>query len=110
MITAKTKEKIFRIVSSIPRGSVATYKTIAAIARIKNPRLVGRILHTNTNPKSVPCHRVVRSDGTLADGYAFGGKAAQRKKLENEEIKFINSRVPLKKYLWNPVLKSILKH
>jgi len=44
---------------------------------------------------------VVRADGTLADGYAFGGKRAQKQKLINEGIKFINSEtVDLKHYLF----------
>ncbi|HCA67370.1 MAG: Methylated-DNA/protein-cysteinemethyltransferase [Parcubacteria group bacterium GW2011_GWC2_44_17] len=98
----KLRNRIFKIVSLIPRGSVTTYKAIADAVKIKNSRLIGSILHTNTDPKNVPCHRVIRSDGGIADGYAFGGAPAQRKKLENEDITFTNDRVAVRKHFWQP--------
>lgn len=100
MVLVKTRDNLFHIVSLIPRGSVATYKQIASIAGIKNPRTIGSILNTNTDPKNVPCNRVVKSDGTLAEGYAFGGKKAHRGKLEQEGIVFDGNRINLQKYLW----------
>lgn len=82
------RSKVFDVVKTIPKGKVMTYKQIAGKVGLKNPRHVGRILNTNTNPKEYPCHRVVRSDGTLADGYAFGGKDVQKKILESEGVNF----------------------
>lgn len=79
-------DKVFAIVSSIPKGKVLTYKEVAKRAGIKNPRIVGRILHQNPDPKTIPCHRVVKSDGTLASGYAFGGKKKQRELLKTEGV------------------------
>ena len=105
MILMKTQESVFRVVSLIPRGSVTTYKAIADVLKIKNPRLVGSLLNTNTDPNTVPCHRVVRSDGRIADGYAFGGASAQRRKLKNEGVAFIHDRVLIKKHLWRPARK-----
>lgn len=81
-------DKIYSIVKQIPKGKVLTYKKIAQKTGIKNPRLIGTILHKNTNPKTIPCHRVVRSDGTIAKGYAFGGKSEQIKKLKTEGVQF----------------------
>ena len=95
----KISEKIYRIVSFIPRGKVSTYKQVAKIAGIKNPRLVGFYLHKNTDPKTIPCHRVIKSNGTLASGYVFGGMKKQKELLEKEGIKFtLNGKVDLKKY------------
>lgn len=54
--------------------------------------MVGQILHQNKNPETIPCHRVVFSDGSLSNAYAFGGLAAQRKKLRNEGIVFLPNR------------------
>ena len=57
-------EKVFNIVSKIPRGSILTYKEVAQRAGSAHAyRAVGNILNTNYDPK-IPCHRVIRSDGT----------------------------------------------
>ena len=90
----KLTTKIFEIVKRIPKGEVMTYKEIARFAgNEKAYRSVGRILHTNTDPKNIPCHRVVKSDFTLANGYAFGGRDAQKKKLINEGIIFEKNKI-----------------
>jgi len=83
-------EKVYKIVSFVPKGKVVTYKTVAEIANIKDVRVIGFALNKNKNPKKIPCHRVVKSDGTFATGYAFGGKRAQQQKLINEGVKFLN--------------------
>ena len=76
-----------------------TYKQIAILSGLKNPRNVGFALHRNTDGDKVPCHRVIRSDGKLASGYAFGGMRKQKEKLEKEGVGFINDRVNLRKFL-----------
>lgn len=94
-------EKVYEIVAKIPRGKVSTYKQIAKIAGIKNPRLVGHYLHKNIDPKKIPCHRVVRSDRKLGSNYAFGGMKKQKELLEKEGIKFDGEKIDLKKYLYS---------
>ena len=94
-------EKVYKLVSFVPKGKVLTYKKIAEIAGIKDIRVVGFALNKNKHPKKVPCHRVVKADGKLADGYTYGGKRAQKQKLINEGIKFLNSEtVDLKHYFF----------
>ncbi len=71
-------EKVYAVVAKIPRGKTMTYGEVAR--RAGNPRAaraVGNIMHNNPDTKKVPCHRVVRSDGTVG-GYARGTK----KKIE----------------------------
>lgn len=97
-----SSEKVYEAVSKIPKGFVATYKQVAEIAGIKNPRLVGFYLHRNTDPQKIPCHRVIKSGGTLAKGYAFGGMKKQKEILIKEGIKFCANKISLKKYLFNP--------
>lgn len=97
----KMPEKIYQAVSLIPKGKVLTYKQVAKIAGVKNPRLVGFCLHKNKNLTKIPCHRVIKSDGTLASGYAFGGMKKQKEILEKEGIKFNGNKINLKKYLFN---------
>lgn len=73
MKLTKFQEKVYNIVRKIPRGQVLTYKEIARlIGRPLAYRAVGNSL--NKNPfKSVPCHRIIRSDGKVG-GYAKGNK------------------------------------
>lgn len=83
------KERVYKFLQTIPKGKVATYGQIAtALGNPKLARAVGNILHKNPDPGKYPCHRVVNSKGRLAEGFAFGGAAAQRKLLEGEGISF----------------------
>lgn len=95
-------EKIYKIVSLIPKGKVATYKQIAELAGVASPRVVGFALNKNKDLDKIPCHRVVNVKGELT-GYAFGGIKKKREILEKEGIKFLpNNTIDLKKYLFNP--------
>jgi O-6-methylguanine DNA methyltransferase len=68
----------------IPRGEVRPYGWIAAeIGRPKAVRAVGTALGHNPVPLIVPCHRVVRSDGTLGQ-YSLGGPENKRTILAAE--------------------------
>lgn len=93
-------QKVYDIVSQIPKGKVLTYKKVAELAGIKSPRLVGKILHANPDPDTIPCHRVVNSMGRVAGKYAFGGAKEQIKKILNEDVILIKESVSLNKYLW----------
>lgn len=60
-------EKVKAIVKKIPKGKVMTYKEVAWLAGNKKAsRAVGSIMKKNFDPK-VPCHRVIRSDGTAGE-------------------------------------------
>lgn len=87
---------IYSAVLRIPKGKVATYKQIARITKVKSPRVVGFVLHKNPNPENIPCHRVVKSDGSLAKGYAFGGLRKQKEVLQSEGIMFNKNCIDLK--------------
>ncbi len=89
--------KVYQIVSQIPRGKVATYKQLSQIIGI-SPRVVGFALHANKNSEEVPCHRIVNIKGGLASGYAFGGRKEQAEKLKKEGIEIIDETVDLGKY------------
>jgi O-6-methylguanine DNA methyltransferase len=65
-------EKVYAVVAKIPKGSTMTYAEVARRAGRPNAyRAVGNIMHNNPDTKRVPCHRVIRSDGTPG-GYARG--------------------------------------
>ncbi|HEY4497276.1 MAG TPA: MGMT family protein [Candidatus Paceibacterota bacterium] len=78
------RERVFRVVSKIPRGLTLTYKEVARRAsKPRAYRAVGNILNKNDNPK-IPCHRVVKSDGSLG-GYNRGVRK-KRQYLFNEGV------------------------
>ena len=95
-----TFEKIYEVVKRIPEGKVASYGQVAAMAG--NPRwsqVVGYALHSNPAPGEIPCHRVVRKDGRVAQSFAFGGENVQRMLLEGEGVSFIDEfTVDMKKH------------
>lgn len=88
-------DDVYEAAKKIPEGSVMTYGEVAKAIGTRDARRVGQALHANSNPK-VPCHRVVFADGSLAPGYAFGGLAEQRKRLEREGVKFIDNKVDMR--------------
>ena len=91
------RQKILDVIKIIPKGNVSTYKNIAQMVGT-GPRVVGKIIHQNLDPQTYPCHRVVKNNGQLATGYAFGGKVVQRQRLEAEGVQFINDRIDLSQY------------
>lgn len=84
-------KKVYDIVRDIPKGSVMTYREVAeALGNPNLARAVGNALNRNRDP-SIPCHRVIRSDGS-AGGYNRGtGKKIE--KLEKEGIRIDRKRV-----------------
>lgn len=76
-------ERVREVVRAIPEGSVLTYKEVAVRAGSpKAARAVGSIMSKNFDP-SIPCHRVVRSDGGLGS-YNRGGENRKRDLLIKE--------------------------
>ncbi|TSC85948.1 MAG: methylated-DNA-[protein]-cysteine S-methyltransferase [Parcubacteria group bacterium Gr01-1014_8] len=77
------REKVLDIVRTIPKGGSMTYKQVATKAgNSKAARGVGAIMRTNYDP-TIPCHRVVRSDGSLGN-YNRGGERRKRALLRGE--------------------------
>jgi methylated-DNA-[protein]-cysteine S-methyltransferase len=71
----------------IPKGMISTYAEIAKSLDSKAYRAVGNAMANNPHPLSVPCHRIIRSDGLLG-GYALGiNKKIQLLKKEGILIK-----------------------
>lgn len=71
----------------VPRGKVTTYRFLAEhLGQPRAARATGTALATNPFPLVIPCHRAIRSDGTLG-GYQ-GGLAMKRALLEREGVAF----------------------
>ena len=76
---------VWKELLKIPRGRTKTYKEIAvAIGRPNSSRAVANACAQNPYAPDVPCHRVVRSDGSLGGYSAEGGIKRKRQLLEME--------------------------
>ena len=83
------EKKVYLAVAKIPRGEVRSYKWVAAkIGAPQACRAVGNALHKNPYIGIVPCHRVIKSDGSIG-GFALG-VARKRKLLKSELIDLIS--------------------
>lgn len=72
------ERKVYKAVLKIPRGQVRSYKWVAVkIGRPSASRAVGNALNKNPYIGIVPCHRVIKSDGSIG-GYAKGVPAKKR--------------------------------
>ena len=99
IITDSPRKRIYEAVKRIPKGHVATYGQVAAMAgNPKMSRAVGNALHKNPDPETIPCFRVVNSKGELAEAFVFGGEGEQAKRLEEDGVEVKNGKVDLKHY------------
>ncbi len=96
------REKVFDVVKKIPKGKVFTYGQVALLlGKPRGAREVGWALHSNKSSE-VPCHRVVDRNGRLAPSFAFEGWKEQRRRLEQEGVKFNDEmHVDLAVCFWN---------
>ena len=94
-------ELIYAVVRQIPRGRVATYGQVAALAGNKRwARVVGFALHVNPDPEGIPCYRVVNRLGEVSSAFAFGGGNRQIELLEADGIPCPEGKVDLTKWQW----------
>ena len=85
------------VVKRIPPGRVATYGLVGMLAgRPLAARAVGNVMRACDDP-TVPCHRVVRSDGHPAF-------PRHRTRLRREGVRFLGPRVDMVGHLWAPRL------
>lgn len=99
LVTDSPSKRIYEAVKRIPKGKVASYSQVAAMAG--NPRMcraVGNALHHNPDPENIPCYRVVNAKGELSGAFAFGGVDEQERRLAADGIPVINGKVDLEKY------------
>jgi methylated-DNA-[protein]-cysteine S-methyltransferase len=84
----KFQIKVWKFLKTIPKGTVTTYSKVAeAIGYPKAVRAVANAIGNNPNPIIVPCHRVVRSDGTIGGYSGIGGIKKKKALLKKENIK-----------------------
>ncbi len=79
--------KVWGFIRKIPKGSVKTYAQVAkALGKPLAVRAVANAIGKNPYPPKIPCHRIIKSDGTLGGYSGKGGIKTKRKLLKNEGI------------------------
>ena len=85
----KFQLQVWNYLKKIPKGSVKTYKQVAiAINKPKSARAVANACAKNPYAPNIPCHRVIRSDGSLGGFSAPGGIKVKKKLLKKEGFSF----------------------
>ena len=92
---------IWKIVSTIPKGRVASYGQVARLAGLpRHARMVGAALGLAPASKKLPWFRVINAQGRIALPPNSPGFREQRKRLRDEGVMVVKGRVDMKKYGW----------
>jgi len=99
-----TYARIHAVVRRIPRGRVASYGQVAALAGLgRHARQVGYALHSLGPESDVPWQRVVNARGEVSPRSLPGWEAVQRALLEREGVGFdARGRIDLARHAWRP--------
>jgi len=83
----KFQIKVWNYLKKIPKGKLRTYSQVAkAINKPLAVRAVANAIGKNPFPPMIPCHRVVRSDGSLGGYSGKGGITTKKVLLKKEKI------------------------
>ena len=93
-IGTKFQKLVWKEIAEIPYGKVITYQDLAfRINRPMSVRAVANACGKNPFLPEVPCHRVVRKNGSLGGYSAKGGISKKKKMLEIEGHKFVKDKI-----------------
>ena len=83
----KFQKKVWNYLKTIRKGTVKTYKQVAiGINRPKSARAVANAVGKNPFSPKIPCHRVIRSDGSLGGYSGKGGVKTKKLLLKREGV------------------------
>jgi methylated-DNA-protein-cysteine methyltransferase-like protein len=92
-----------RVIRAIPRGRVATYGQIAALAgRERAARGVAWVLHSSSDAAGLPWHRVINGRGGISLGRGRGFEEQKKRLVAEGVVVGRNGRVDLKRFQWEP--------
>jgi methylated-DNA-protein-cysteine methyltransferase related protein len=99
-----TYARIYAVVRRVPRGRVATYGQVAAVANLpRHARLVGYALNVLPVGSDVPWHRIVNAEGQVSPrANALGHEDLQAQLLKREGVKMADGTIPLARFQWRP--------
>jgi len=102
-------EKVWAAIARIPRGKVATYGQVAALAGFpKQPRLAGYALANCPRDTKIPWQRVINAQGKISFPPRSAAYRRQKSLLAKEGVALMNGRVDLARYRWQPFSDSPL--
>jgi len=103
-VPAESYKRIYATVKRVPKGRVATYGQIAAVAGMaRHARQVGYALHALAADSGVPWHRILNARGEVSARAEPGWEHIQRALLEGEGVRFdASGRVSLARFQWRP--------
>lgn len=100
-MTSDTYRRVWALVRQIPAGRVSSYGRIARmLGQPRWARLVGYALRACADP-TVPCHRVLQWDGSLAPAFGAGGPELQQALLEAEGVEVVEGWVDMDRFGWD---------
>lgn len=101
---ADSRARIYAVVRRVPRGRVATYGQVAALAGLpRHARLVGYALSALPMGTSVPWHRVVNAKGQISPRSSLlSHDELQAHLLRREGVRLIEGTIPLDRHQWRP--------
>ena len=86
------EQQVYKKLTQVPQGKITTYGELSKAVGLKNgQRVIGQIMKKNPYPVIIPCHRVVKSDGTVG-GYAYG-RDIKTNMLQKEGIKIHDGKI-----------------
>ena len=101
------QQAILRILAEVPKGKVTTYGDLAKELSKRDSnwspnasRAVGTTMRNNPCGPQIPCHRVIKSDGTVGN-FRGGEKGAVEEKiamLRNEGVKVVDGKIDLNEF------------
>lgn len=100
---APLTERILSVLKAIPRGKVASYGQVAALAGSpRGARQVSRVLHSLSAKEKLPWHRVIGSDGRIS--LPMEGEGGEQARLLRKEKVAVapDGSIPVDKFRWRP--------
>ncbi len=92
-MSTEFQQSVWEALKRIPKGRITTYKALANYLNTKAIRAVGTALGKNPNAPQVPCHRAVRSDGSIGKYSGAGGVSTKIKLLKKEGVDVRSGKV-----------------
>ena len=97
------RQRIWQVVSQIPKGKIASYGQVAAQAGIpKAARLVGNVLKQLPEGSNLPWHRVVNSQRKISFPIGSPAYQEQKQRLLSEGISFHKEKIAKDHLAWSP--------
>ncbi len=99
------KQAIYLAIAAIPKGKVAAYGQIAAIAGLPGKaRQVGKLLSQLPKESTIPWFRVINAGGKISFPLNSDAYQLQKQQLLDDGVTFTGERINLKRYQWQPKL------